>query len=151
MLFAIALAAQVAPVPSIVSTPTADFSNVPVAPGSWRYTPLVGGSEASFVDSTGTARLVVQCERATRRVAMSRINTTAAPSLSIWTSSGTRSLPASFQANVFRVTAVLSAYDPLLDGLAFSRGRVAVSMPGAAPLVAPSWAEPARAVEDCRT
>jgi len=145
---AIAAQAVAAPAPAPVAV---DFSTAPVAAGSWRYGPVPGGSAASFVDATGTWRLVIQCNRATRRVSISRISTTAAPSLHLWTDSAARTLPARFEPNVFRVTADLAASDPLLDAIAFSRGRVAVSMPGALPLVVPSWAEPARAIEDCRT
>jgi hypothetical protein len=139
------------PVPTIPAPAPTNFSSATIEPGSWRYGAAPGGGAASFVDATGTSRLVLQCHRATRRVTISRISTTAAPALQIWTDSAARTLPARFEPNVFRVTADLSAYDRLLDAIAFSRGRVAVSMSGALPLVVPSWAEPARAIEDCRT
>ena len=42
------------------------------------------------------------------------------------------------------------ALDPLLDAVAFSRGRAAFSDSGQPTLVVPSWAEAARVVEDCR-
>lgn len=44
----------------------------------------------------------------------------------------------------------LAARDPLLDAMAFSRGRFAVEVPGSAPLYIPSWAEVSRVIEDCR-
>jgi len=40
--------------------------------------------------------------------------------------------------------------DPQLDLVAFSRGRILVSVPGMDDLVMPSWPEFARVVEDCR-
>jgi hypothetical protein len=145
---ALAAAAQAVALPA----PTAvNFATAPIMPGSWRYGPAPGGSAASFVDATGTSRLVIQCSRATRRVSISRISTTAAPALQLWTDSTARTVPARFEPNVFRVTVDLAASDPLLDAIAFSRGRIAVSMLGALPLVVPTWAEPARAIEDCRT
>ena len=49
-----------------------------------------------------------------------------------------------------RVTAELFALDPLLDAIAFSRGRFAVTMAGGSPLVVPAWPEAARTIEDCR-
>ena len=134
-----------------IAQESTDFSKAQVAPGSWRYGPAPGGSAASFVDATGTFRLVVQCNRAIRRVSISRISTIPAPVLQVWTSSAMRSLPARFEPNAFRVTADVAAFDALLDAVAFSRGRIAVSIAGAAPLVVPAWAEPARAIEDCRT
>jgi hypothetical protein len=40
--------------------------------------------------------------------------------------------------------------DPLLDAIAFSRGRFMVEVPGTATLYLPAWPEVARVVEDCR-
>ena len=127
-----------------------DFNTAVVAPGSWGYQSIAGGSMARFVDTTGTARLVLQCTRATRRVSVSLTSTAPAASLSLWTSTASRNLPARFEANAMRVTAELPAYDALLDAIAFSRGRIAVTMPGGVPLVVPAWPEAARTVEDCR-
>jgi hypothetical protein len=50
-----------------------------------------------------------------------------------------------------RLTADFAAFDPLLDALAFSRGRFAVSVSGTPALVVPPWPEIARLVEDCRS
>jgi hypothetical protein len=127
-----------------------DFNTASVAPGSWGYQSMAGGSVARFVDTTGTARLVLQCTRATRRVSVSLTSTAPAASLSLWTSIASRNLPARFEANAMRVIADLPAYDALLDAIAFSRGRIAVTMPGGVPLVVPAWPEAARTVEDCR-
>jgi len=40
--------------------------------------------------------------------------------------------------------------DPLLDQIAFSRGRFLVQVEGGPSLVVPAWPEFARVVEDCR-
>ena|SRR5688572_3599156 len=130
--------------------PAVDYSGAAVAPGSWSYRPFPGGSEARFVDSTGIARLVLSCARPTRRVSISHTSAAPAPSMFVWTSSASRHLPARFEPNAMRVTADLAAGDPLLDGIAFSRGRVAVTLAGGTPLVVPAWPEPARTIEDCR-
>ena len=127
-----------------------DFSTAAVAPGSWGYQPVPGGSEARFVDATGTARLVLHCTRANRQVSISHASSVPAASLSVWTSSASRILPARFEANAMRVTAEVFAQDPLLDAIAFSRGRFVVTMAGGAPLVVPAWPEAARTIEDCR-
>ena len=50
-----------------------------------------------------------------------------------------------------RLTAEFGAFDPLLDAIAFSRGRVAFSVGSAPALVVPSWSELSRVIEDCRT
>ncbi len=44
----------------------------------------------------------------------------------------------------------LAATDPLLDAMAFSRGRFTVEVPGTTALVLPSHAEVGRVIEDCR-
>ena len=142
-----------APVTAVTAQTVAtapDFNTARFAPGSWGYQSTAGGSMARFVDTTGTARLVLECTRATRRVSVSLTSTAPAASLSLWTSIASRNLPARFEANAMRVTAELPAYDALLDAIAFSRGRIAVTMPGGVPLVVPAWPEAARTVEDCR-
>ena len=128
----------------------ADYSYSPITPGAWTYRPVAGGSEASFVDTTGITRLVATCGKVTRLVTLSRISAAPAATLSFWTSSSTRDLPARFDINSKRVIAQIGASDPLLDALVFSRGRFAVSMPGSPALVAPAGTEVAHVVEDCR-
>ena len=127
-----------------------DFTTATVAPGSWVYRALPGGSEARFIDSSGTARLILTCTKMTRRVSISHTSGTPSTALSVWTSSASRTLPARFEPNAMRVTAELFAQDALLDAIAFSRGRFAVTMAGGLPLVMPAWPEAARTVEDCR-
>ncbi len=140
-----------------VSAQAADHSASPVAPGSWTYQPLPGASEARFIDTGGIARLVIRCTKATRRVNLSPTSAVPAASIFVWTSSASRNVPVRFEANSMRVTADFSAFDPLLDAIAFSRGRVAVTLAGAGgstlvvpALVMPSGPEAARTIEDCR-
>ena len=128
----------------------ADYSYSPVNLGAWTYRSVTGGSEASFVDSAGITRMVATCGRVTRLVTLSRISAAPAATLSFWTSSATRDLPARFDVNSKRVIAQVGASDALLDALVFSRGRFAVSMPGSPALVVPAGTEVAHVVEDCR-
>jgi len=129
----------------------ADFSYSPVSPGSWSYRAVAGGSEASFVDGTGSASMLIACGKVTRLVTLSRISSVPAASLSIWTSSATRNLASRFDQPSGRVIAQLGAMDSLLDAMALSRGRFAVSMPGMTALVLPVGAEVDHVVEDCRS
>ena len=46
---------------AVGTAPNIDFSTSVAMPGSWSYRAVPGGSEARFVDSTGTARLVLRC------------------------------------------------------------------------------------------
>lgn len=133
------------------ATAAMDFSYSPVSPGSWRYRAVGGGSEASFVDSSGALRIVISCGKVTRLVTLSRISGAPAASLSFWATSLSRSLPARFDQPSGRVIAQVSANDALLDAIAFSRGRFAVSMPGSPALVLPVGAEVDHVVEDCRS
>ncbi|WP_300974851.1 hypothetical protein [Sphingomonas sp. LHG3406-1] len=122
----------------------------PVAPADWRARPTNAGtwtwrnapdaSEAIFSDSRGP-QLVIRCTRATRRVSFSRTGGGPAAPIRIATTSSERALP---PGNM------LLASDPLLDAIAFTRGRLWVDVQGTLPLILRSAAEPARAIEDCR-
>ena len=122
-------AAQIAPL---------DFETgklLPMTPGQWSYLPTATGSESHF----GSV-LILRCDRPSRTVTIERIGA-ASSALTIATSSASRTLPAGGR---------LAAADPLLDAIAFSRGRLLVAG-GAGPVVAvPSWPEAARSIEDCR-
>ena len=147
----VAMAGAIAFRPLQAQTPTtADYSYWPVSPGSWTYRAVPGGSEASFVDGTGSARMIIACGKLTRLITISRISAAPASSLSIWTSSATRSLPSRFDQVSGRVIVQVGAADPLLDAIALSRGRIVVSMPGSTAFVLPTGAEVDHVVEDCR-
>jgi hypothetical protein len=131
LLFAAAApaAAQVAPVSFEAG------KLLPLTPGQWTYAASATGSEARY-----GAAFSLRCDRATRTVIISRPG--AAPTvLTIATDSVTRNLP---------VGGRLLANDPLLDAIAFSRGRFLVSE-GGATLAIPTWPEAARSIEDCRS
>jgi hypothetical protein len=82
---------------------------------------------------------------------VSRTDGAAGTSLTLRTSSTSRSLGAvAAGAGQPGIVATVSADDPLLDALAFSRGRFAVETAGAPTLIVPAWPELARVVEDCR-
>jgi hypothetical protein len=132
------------------TAPAIDFSTATPVEGTWNYSANATGSEATFVNATAQPQLTISCSRATRQVTIAKVATGAAPLLTIWTSAETRSLPASYNPATARISAVLSAFDPMLDAIAFSRGRAAFSVAAQPTLVVPSWAEPARVVEDCR-
>ena len=134
------------------STPAAaDFSNSPMMPGIWSYLTVPGGSNARFTDSTGTIRISMGCNKTSRGVTIARTSTAPAATLSIWTSTSSRNQPALFEQAAQRVIATFNAQDTMLDAIVFSRGRFAVSMPGAPAFVIPTGPEPARIVEDCRS
>lgn len=141
--FASPLAAQTAASPP-------DFSYATPLPGTWAYGPAADGSQAVFRDTAGRAQLTIQCTRSQRRVTIAKPATGAAPAIFVWTSSLSRSVPASFDPALARMSAALTAFDPLLDAMSFSGGRIAASVSGGPALVMPVWSEISRVIEDCR-
>lgn len=144
-MFALALAQAAAAVP------TSDYSFAQPVGGNWSYAALADGSEARFTGASGQVQLALRCTRTTRRVTISRPASAPAPSLLVWTSSASRTITApGYDAASGRLNVQLAAFDPLLDAMVFSRGRIAVGAGTAPALVVPPWPELARAVEDCR-
>jgi hypothetical protein len=68
--------------------------------------------------------------------------------MTIVTQTQTRAFNATAQSGV--VSVALQSRDPLLDAMAFSRGRFAVEVTGWPTLYVPSWTEVSRVIEDCR-
>jgi hypothetical protein len=132
------------------AAPTLDLSTATPIAGKWVYSQNTGGSEASFLNGSALPQLTIRCARATRRVTIAKPATAAAPLLTVWTSAQTRGLPSAFNPATQRLSADVTAYDPFLDAIAFSRGRFGVSVSGTPALVVPAWAEVARVIEDCR-
>lgn len=125
-----ALPAQTAAEPPAAQAPVEaaarDWRDLPLAAGDWTYD--AGAREARYGDFS------LRCDPARAQIVMARAG--AAGPLRLRTTYGERSLAAG---------SPLAASDPLLDEIAFSRGRFTVDG-----LVLPSWPEPARVVEDCR-
>ncbi len=133
---AFALMAVAAPASAQLAPMTFEFGkSLPLAAGHWSYVATASGGEARF-----GSHLLLLCDKPTRTMT---INRPGAPvvALTIVTDMQSRTLPPNGR---------ISAYDPLLDAMAFSRGRFLVSGGSAAVLAVPSWPEAARAIEDCR-
>ncbi|WP_294071642.1 hypothetical protein [Sphingomonas sp.] len=128
-----------------------DLDSATALPGMWTWSPATDGSEAVFLSSAGLPQIWLHCSRPSRTVSIARPANSAAPFLSVWTTSQARALPASFNPATARSTATVAAADSLLDALAFSRARIAVATGPASPVIAPAWPEIARVVEDCRS
>lgn len=152
-LFALAAAFSLpltAPALSQIPAPI-DLEAVQPLSGSWSYRSVPGGSFAAFVDVGATQRLIIRCNRVSRTISVIRTGVpAAAPTLAIWTTSSARSVPSRFDVTR-TLTADLRATDPLLDAIAFSRGRFATAA-GGAPLMAVGVSpETVRVIEDCRS
>jgi len=136
----------VAPPPAPAPTPrpappplASDWRDWPLTSGEWRYATVASGSVAIFGADVAT----LTCARGggvTLRLAAA-----GASAATVRTSSVTRALPLGPDGG-----ARLAANDPLLDAIAFSRGRFVVETSAAPPLVVPVQAEIGRVIEDCR-
>jgi len=134
---------------SAVAQTTIDLSTATPVTGTWIYSTTADGSEAVFPNGA-SPQLWVHCTRAIRHVTISKSTTTAAPLLSVWTSSLTKDVASSFNPATGRLTIELTNYDPLLDAISNSRGRIGFAVGPQPPLVVPAWAEAAHVIEDCR-
>ena len=117
--------------------PPADWSVAPLSPGDWSH----AGNQASFGGD-----FAVRCDGG--RIALARTGNGSGQRLTIRTTYGERTLPASNGGG--RIVATVAASDALLDQIAFSRGRFLVQADGLPALIVPAWPEPARVIEDCR-
>ncbi len=132
--------------------PPADWRDIPLTRGDWSYRNEGSHSRAVFGAPGTQPSFVVRCERARRQVELSRTGPATGAMMTVRTSYAARNFPLSAQTEpAGYVSAAVSANDRFLDGIAFSRGRFTVEVPGAPMLVLPAWPEPARVIEDCRT
>lgn len=140
-----------APAP-VAAIPPANWIDAPRTPGDWRYGTSGTTTMATYRGDDGTVRLSVACDLAARQVRISRPgNATSALPMQIFTETENRTLNAAPAAgDTPQLVATLAPRDPLLDAMAFSRGRFSVDVPGLAPLYLPSWVEVSRVIEDCR-
>lgn len=142
-----------APAPAPTPTPTprpfaGDWIDAPQTPGDWFYS----NGAARFGPRQSEALLVLRCERPARVVELVRLGAApAATHMTIRTETMERDVAATPVGGPMpTVVARIQANDPLLDAMAFSRGRFAVEALGLATLYVPSYPEVTRAIEDCR-
>jgi hypothetical protein len=144
--------ATVAPAPGPASGNPATGA---VSPGTWTYVRQPGGSIARFGvtgNAAAPALAWVACTSASRTVSIGRTNISGASSMMrIRTSFGTLEWPATAATGQQAgLAAERAASDKGLDWISYSRGQFTIDLPGQAPLALPTWAEPARVIQDCR-
>lgn len=143
------------PTSFVIATPTpaplgSDWRDWPLSPGTWTYRQDARGSLALFGRAGADADLTLRCDRAARQLYLSRSGAVATP-LTVRTTSATRTLAVLPTGGTPPYVAVaLAPADPLLDAMAFSRGRFVLEQAALRPLVVPAWAEIGRTIEDCR-
>ncbi len=143
------------PPPRPVSVPprppaATNWHDMPATPGVWQWRREGDASIARFGDAGAPALFSMACNPSAGTIGLTRTATTnAATTMTITTTSQSRRLAIDSSGDGI-VTAPLPARDPLLDAMAYSRGRFAVDVPGLASLYLPSWPEVSRVIEDCR-
>jgi hypothetical protein len=149
--FAAACALPLLSVASAQAPAQIDLEAVQPIGGAWGYRAIPGGSEADYIDAAAAVRMQIRCNRAARTVSIIRTGVpAAAPTLAIWTTSLARTVPARFLSTK-ELIADVAATDPLLDAIAFSRGRIATAASGAPMFAVASGPETTRVIEDCRS
>jgi hypothetical protein len=130
---------------------TGDWNDWPFTPGIWTYRSDGRTSVAEFGAPGRNATINFRCDAQNRRVTLSRETSAPGARMVIHTSSMTKTMAATpSDATPFYLGADIATTDPILDAMAFSRGRVLVEMEGQQPVILPTWAEIGRIVEDCR-
>lgn len=142
-----------APAPSPASPPEqppppppVDWQEGELSQGDWDYRQDGAATFALFRTDRLTFRL--RCEPG-RSVTVA-LTGAQMPALVIRTSYGEQRLPAT-RSHSNEMVASLAPNDPLLDQMAFSRGRLLVQAEGGSGLIVPAWPEIARVAEDCRS
>ncbi len=121
-----------------------------VEPGSWSYARMARGSAARFGTEAGAYGFAIECETGDRSIVLRilRVNPSAPDATAVLRASSTLKSVAVTGGGAFGI-ARLTARDPILDALAFSRGKFGVAIDGRERWL-PTWPELTRVVEDCR-
>ncbi len=120
-----------------------------VAPGIWTYAIDARGSRALFGEAGRDALMLIRCDRAARRIYVS-VPGSSGGMLVLRATNMMKSVAVRPTGSTPPyVAADIAPADPILDALAFSRGRFTVALDSRATTV-PAWPEFTRVVEDCR-
>jgi len=146
-----------APAPAPLPPPPADWRDAAQTPGSWRWS--AGDPDNASVASFGTSRtdpvVMLVCDRLNKRVRLHRATDPLRPApatpLQVVTTNMSRPMLSDPTLSTGGWLVVsLPVNDPLLDAIAFSRGRFALEAAERATLYLPSSPELSRVIEDCR-
>lgn len=140
---------QPSPPPPPVA-PSLGWQDLPMSQGSWSLHLAGNGTEAVF--GSGSPGFIIRCDLQGRQVRLLRPGVTTGNVMTLRTTEAQKSLPIAItQDGSATPHVVLSAQDPMLDHIAFSRGRFSVEVPGMPMLMMPPWPELARVIDDCRS
>lgn len=140
----------VPPTKPVLVQPKGEWGDWPLSVGDWVYRQDGRGSIALFGQPGADALVTLRCDTGRQRIYLSRA-AEGGNSITVRSSSTLKQLPAAPTGGTpSYVAAELMPRDAILDAMIYSRGRVAIEVPGALSIAIPSWTEIARVVEDCR-
>ncbi len=128
-----------------------DWTYWPVTPGDWVYRRDERGSIALFGAMGQDALVSLRCDAGRRMIYLSRVGQVSGNAeMTVRASQGLQAFSAAQVTGAPYIVASIQPNDPILDKLAYSRGRFVVEVTGQTPLKLPNWAEVSRVIEDCR-
>jgi hypothetical protein len=138
------------PVPPPLIQPAGHWLDWPMTEGSWVYRQDERGSIALYGPAGKDAVMTLRCDKRIGRLYLSRRGNVGG-TVTVRTSSTSTTIPVLATGGIpAYVAAELKPNDPLLDAMAYSRGRIAMEIPGLLNIAIPVWSEIGRVVEDCR-
>ncbi len=130
---------------------TAEWIDWPLAAGDWVYRRDERGSIGLFGASGKNAIVTLRCDTQRRRIYLGREGAGRGGNMVVRSSSSMKEFAAiPTGATPAYLASEIMPNDPILDAMAFSRGRIAIQVTGEPSIAIPSWAEITRIVEDCR-
>jgi hypothetical protein len=139
-----------APARPIATQPQGHWTDWPTVPGAWIYRSDDRGSVALYGAQGGDAIVTLRCDKGRGRIYLSRAGN-ASGTMTVRTSSTSKAVTAqSTGGNPPYAAVELMPTDPLLDAMAYSRGRIALELSGVQNIAIPVWSEIGRITEDCR-
>jgi len=137
--------------PALVQ-PTGSWIDWPITAGDWVYRRDTRGSIALFGQAGADALVTLRCDRQRGRIYLARSSSQKAANFTLRSSARLKQLAAQTTAGSMPyVAAEIMPDDPIMDALAYSRGRIALETTGELSIALPVWSEIGRIVEDCRS
>ncbi|MDE2619184.1 MAG: hypothetical protein KGL54_03365 [Sphingomonadales bacterium] len=138
-----------APTAQPATPPPADWRDAPQTAGTWRWSAATGRSTASYGLPAASPVASLSCTSPGETILWTS-SEAAGPVPLVVTTTSTRRLLTAEPVAGGGVAVLLPARDPLLDAMAFSRGRFMIEVAGFPALYLPAWPEVSRVIEDCR-
>lgn len=139
------------PAPVEIVQPAGEWLDWPLAKGQWVYRTDDRGSIALFGVAGKDALVTLRCDKARRILFLSRAGLLKYSRMTIRTSYSFKTFETQNTGSAPHYVATeIAPTDPILDAMAFSRGRIAVQAYGELFIAIPVWAEIGRVVQDCR-